>query len=210
MEENTSRAHKAVTIGSTVLMGLIAIATAWSGFQATKWGGEMSNSYAAANVARSNSVLYSLTANQENLLDIQLFIEWLNALAGNQTQLSNFYLNRMRLEARPAMEAWLKADPINNPDAPSSPFVMPEYVLQNREKAIAFEEKAVSLSEHALQANQTGDNYIMTTVILASGLFFSGVATRLGWRTLELVVLGIAVAAFGYGIYQIIIYPVLV
>jgi hypothetical protein len=208
-EKSESKTHNSIVVATTVIMGLIAIATAWSGFQATKWGGHMSNSYAAAAVARSNSVLASLTANQQTLLDIQLFIEWINAIAEDDSERLAFYYERMRDEVKPVMEAWLATEPRTNPDAPSSPFVMPEYVLQKRLESEKLESEAVNLSEQALEANKNGDNYVMTTVILASGLFFSGIATRFRWPQIELVILIVAIAAFSYGLYQIISYPVL-
>ena len=208
-EESDSKTHKRIEIATTVLMGLIAIATAWSGFQATKWGGHMSNSYAAAGVARSNSVLASVTANQLTLLDIQLFVEWINAIAEDDVERYDFYFERMRDEAKPAMEAWLATEPRNNPDAPTSPFAMPEYVLEKRLESEKLEEEAVALTQQALQANQNGDNYVMTTVILASGLFFSGIATRFRWIRIERIILIVAIVAFSYGLYQILVYPVL-
>jgi hypothetical protein len=52
-------------------MGLIAVATAWSGFQATNWGGKMANSYALASAARTNAVEASLTGPPVSSLDIQ-------------------------------------------------------------------------------------------------------------------------------------------
>lgn len=208
-EEGANKTHSFIVIATTVVMGLIAIATAWSGFQATKWSGQMSNSYAAANVNRSNSVVASLTANQQMLLDIQLFVEFINAYADGDTERQEFYLNRMREETKPVVDAWLATNPATNPDAPTSPFVMPDYVLAKRLEAERYENEAVNLSQQALEANKNGDNYVATTVILASGLFFAGIATRFKWPQIELVILIVALGAFGFGLYQILSFPIL-
>lgn len=206
-----SRYQKIVPILTTILLGLITVATAWSGFQATKWGGRMSNSYAAASVARSNSVESSLTANQLEMLDIQLFIQWINAINANDTRRAEFYFERMRDEVKPAMEAWLATDPANNPDAPNSPFIMPQYQLQTKIQAAEEEKQAEALTQQALESNKNGDQYVMTTVILASGLFFAGIASlRMRQRrsAIQATMLIMALAAFGYGTFLLASYPV--
>lgn len=209
-DENDNKTHRIVSIATPFLLGIITVATAWSGFQATKWGGNMSNSYAAASAVRSSSVQTSLTANQETLLDVQLFIEWINAVNEDDTRRAEFYFDRMREEVKPAMEAWLATDPRNNPDAPPSPFGMPEYVQAKRLEAVELEEEAEALSQQALDSNQTGDNYVLTTVILASGLFFAGIAPlRFRDPKIELALLVMALATFAYGTYLLVSYPVL-
>ncbi len=190
-------------------MGLIAIATAWSGFQAAKWGGQMSNSYAAANVARSHFLLNSITAQQQVALDVQIFINWVNAFAVEDELLADFYFERMRDEAKPAIEAWIATKPLENPDAPSNPFVMEEYSIAKNQEAAANEAEAIALSQRALTANQTSDNYVLTTVILASGLFFAGIASRLRNPRTEFAVMIVALAALGYGVFNIATYPIL-
>jgi len=208
-ERDESPTQRAIIVASAAIMGLIAIATAWSGFESTKWSGNMTNTYASARVARSESSVLSVTANQEMLLDIQLFIQWINAIADDDSERADFYFERMRDEAKPAMEAWLATEPRTNPDAPPSPFAMPDYALKTRQESEAKEEEATSLTKRALEANQNGDNYVMTTVILASGLFFAGISTRFRWPRLEVAILVLALAAFAYAVYQLASYPVL-
>lgn len=210
-EDRDGKPNQVVSIATTILLGLIAIATAWSGFQATKWGGKMTNLYAAAGVARSNSVETLLTANQETLLDVQLFVEWINAINENDTRRSEFYFQRMRDEVTPVMEAWLATNPADNPDAPESPFAMPVYIQKKRLEAVEKELEAVDLTEQAIEANKIGDDYVLTTVILATGLFFAGIAPlRTRHPQIQVIIFIMALAAFLYGTYLMISYPVLV
>ena len=209
LDDNNS--SKTVMIVSTALMGLIAIATAWSGFQAAKWGGQMSNYYAAANSERSTYVLDSLFANQEILIDVHYFTEWVDAVNAGESELAEYYLEIMRAEFVVAMDAWLAKDPRNNPQAPSSPFLMPEYVLEIRKAAVESEALASSFIDQAHQANKTSDNYLLlTTVIFASALFFAGISTRFQLLRFQFIVLVMSVIAFLFGIIVVSFFPVLI
>ena len=57
-------------------------------------------------------------------------------------ELADFYENRFRPEFAVAFEAWLATDPRNNPDAPKSPFAMPEYTVSLAEEADRLEQEA--------------------------------------------------------------------
>ena len=46
-----------------------------------------------------------------------------------QTELADFYFKRFREEFRPAVDAWVATRPLKNPNAPLTPFAMPQYKL---------------------------------------------------------------------------------
>jgi hypothetical protein len=108
---------KATILITSVLLGLIAVLTAWSGFQSAKWGGIATDFSLLSNSSRSEASEASLTANQLQILDIQIFTEWVNAFLQGDTVRATFYQRRMRDEAKPAFNAWLATDPANNKDA---------------------------------------------------------------------------------------------
>ena len=78
-----------------------------------------------------------------------------------------------------AFEAWLATDPKNNPEAPKSPFAMPEYSVSEAQEADRLELEASSTYAKGTEANQNSDDYVLNTVILASVLFLAGVQTRI-------------------------------
>jgi hypothetical protein len=205
MKSNLSQKNvKRVVIFTTILMGLIAVSTAWSGYQSASWSNKTTLFYSKANIERSESVKDALTANQLTLLDITLFTKWLEATAQNQTQLATFYVNHMRSEAKPAFDAWLAQDPLNNTNAPSSPFVMNEYVVQKRVDADTLENMASNNSNQAQRSNKISIEYVLTTVILALALFFAGMATRYETRNIQLVFAILSLVTFIYGLIQLI------
>ena len=98
-----------------------------------------------------------------------------------------------------ATEAWLATNPIGNPDAPSSPFDMPEYKSFYISVSRSFDTLAGAYRDDALDTNQLSDNYVLLAVLFASVLFFAGICTKfkrewmqIAFVTLAIVILGVA------------------
>ena len=119
-----AREHR-VELFATVLLAVAAIATAWSTFQAGRWRGEQAVESNKSQAARIQSSEAHTRAGQLTQIDIATFIQWVNAHAAGQTELAAFYRNRFRAEFRPALDNWIVTRPFTNPQAPSSPFVLP-------------------------------------------------------------------------------------
>jgi len=192
----------------TFALALATVATAWSGYQAARWGGEQSASYSQAGALRTESVRASNQAGQLVQIDIGLFTNWINAFAAEDTRLTNFYEQRFREEFKPAFEAWLATEPVNNPGAPSSPFDMPEYKVSLAEEAALLENQAAEKFAQGEQANQIGDSYILNTVFLASVLFLGGIASRFKAMSARWVIITVSLAILIFGLFNILTYPI--
>ena len=81
---------------ATVLLSVATVATAWSGYQSTRWNGEQSKAAARANALRINSTKAAALANSQTEIDVATFTQWVNAYAQNQTELAGFYFKRFR------------------------------------------------------------------------------------------------------------------
>lgn len=193
---------------ATLVLALATVATAWSGYQAARWGGEQSTSYSQAGALRTESVRASNQAGQLVQIDIGLFINWVNAFAAEDPRLTSFYEDRFRDEFYPAFEAWLETEPVKNPGAPSSPFEMPEYHVSLALEADMLEEQAAEFFAQGEAANQIGDSYILNTVFLASVLFLGGIASRFKAMSARWVILLFSLAILVFGLYNIITYPI--
>ena len=193
---------------ASIVLALATVATAWSGYQAARWGGVQSTSYSQAGALRTESTRASTRAGQIMQVDIGLFTNWINAYGQDQQELANFYQERFRPEFMPAFEAWIATQPRNNPDAPKSPFVMAEYNVVEADEAIRLEEEAEIKFMEGQAANQTGDNYIFNTVILASVLFLAGIQSRLNSIPSRLIMLLFSLSILAYGLIRIIQYPI--
>ncbi len=176
---------------SAVLLAAVAIGTAWSGFQSAQWGGIQSVQFSKASSLRVESTRVSTLGGQLITIDVILFEGWVDAFVAEDQRLLDFYEGRFRDEFIPAFEAWVAADPRNNPDAPSQPFLMEEYQVASMQEATQLEEEASALFSEGEIANQTSDDYAFSTVLLATMLFFAGIVSRFEWQPNRWVLLAI-------------------
>ncbi len=202
---------------ASIVLAIAVVFTAWAAFEAGKWSGQQSIHFSEAGAFRTESARSDTRAGQLAQIDVAMYIDWVTALSNDvrdglipaistaqeyqptQGTVSGFLFLRMREEFRPAIDAWLATDPTNNPDAPPTPFSMPEYVLADAVEAERLADEADAAAVDARAANQNGDNYVLTAVLFAAVLFFSGVATRLEsrWNRRFVNLIGIIVVAVG-------------
>jgi hypothetical protein len=103
---------------ATVILALAAVATAWSGYQASRWHGEQAIAFSHANAARVESTRASNLANAQTEIDVATFTQWVDAYARHETRLADFYRRRFRGEFQPAVADWVATHPLKNPNAP--------------------------------------------------------------------------------------------
>ncbi len=197
-----------IEVFSTVLLAIATVATAWSGYQATRWSGEQAIAFSAASAARVESGKASTRAGQFAQIDVSLFTQWVDAYARGETKLSDFYLDRFRDEFRPAFDAWVATKPLKNPDAPKSPFAMPQYKLADRVKSEELVAKAEAATEVAKRNNQRSDNYVLCVVLFATSLFFAGISTKLVSTGSRVAILALGYVVFFATIAWIATFPV--
>lgn len=202
------RARRWIETAAALLLSLATVATAWCGYQASRWGGEMSRNFSQASAARIQSAQKSTEAVQVAAFHASLFVDYATAFSEDNIALGEFLFERFPPELKTATDAWIATEPRTNPNAPSSPFVMPEYVLQQQLDATELAELADARFSEALVDNQRSDNYVLLTVIFASVLFFGGISTRVESQWLQLTILGIAAITFIVAVITMLRYPV--
>jgi hypothetical protein len=185
-----------VEVLATVLLALAAVATAWSSYQASRWNGEQAKAASRANAARIESARASGLASGQSQIDVATFMQWVNAFALEQTELADFYFRRFRAEFKPAVDAWIATRPRENPDAPLTPFAMPQYRLAANQEADRLEAQAETLAAAARANIQRSTNYVLGVVLFAASLFFAGMSTKLGAPRLRRVLLAFGATVF--------------
>ncbi len=193
MADAEKRSHR-VDLIATVLLAVAAVATAWSTYQSTQWRGEQALHGARSTAARIESSTTSTKGGQLTQVDIATFTQWVNATEAGNTPLADFYRQRFRDEFKPAFDAWLATDPLTNPDAPGTPFVMPEYQVAENTEATRLDGVAQAEATAASNALERADNFMLAVVLFAVSLFFAGISTKLravGQREV-LIALGVA------------------
>ncbi len=207
-EQGNPRFDRWIEFLSAALLALAVIGTAWCGYQAARWGGKQTESFIEALAAQQNSIQQANQAVLVQSLHVNLFVEWASAVSQENQQLAAFLFERFPPELKGVMDAWLTLEPETNPDAPPSPFAMPEYILEQSEESEKLSIKADEFFKQATQANLISDNYVLLTVIFASVLFFGGISGKFQTRVIDLTMLILAFVLFNVGVVVMLRFPV--
>ena len=195
-------------IVSAILMSIATVSSAWCAYQSAKWGGEQAFYLSEAAGMGRESARNMVQAGQVETLDAAMFMEYIRALSESNSDLANFLYQRFRPELTTATDAWLALEPLQNPEAPASPFEMTEYKIAEQEEAKRLNEAVYSKINEARYANGISDNYILFTVIFASVLFFAGIATKFQSRRLKAFIVTAGWIVYLSGVGWLITLPV--
>lgn len=192
-----------------VSLSVAALSTTWSTYQSALWGGEQAANYSRASVLRIEASRAGGRADMMEAVDVQMFSSWLDAAAAGEDQLQAFYHARLRDDFRSAFDAWKLLEPLTNPDAPATPFAMPNYRLSARAEAAALDEKAQAAFDRGERDNDISDIYTQATVVLASALFFGGISQTFKRRRIRMLLAGLSIAACVIGVIRTLTLPVI-
>ena len=194
-------------IVEAIVLAVVAIATAWSGYQAALWTGHQSELYGQASKLRVQAEGAATFANQERLYNASTVVEWLKAEAHNDKKLIGIFERRFLPEFRPAFEAWKKTDPLNNPNAPAGPQLMPEYRSSKSEMAARLNDQATETFEQGTKGREYADQYVRATVTLATVLLLIAISQRFKTRRVRVGLLVIAAFLLCFPIFRILNLP---
>jgi hypothetical protein len=199
-EEREKRQNRTISIIEASMLAIVAVLAAYSGWAAAKWATESSLSLARASAARAEANAANLDALNTVNFDVTAFNAWFTAyVAGDQSAMA-IAAKRFTPNFRRAFEAWLATNPATNPAAPPGPTYMPQYQQPAKAQATALNAQATAEYTRGEKAGSTSDNYVRTTVYLATVLFLAGLGGHFGYRTIRYglaavgtVILGVAV-----------------
>ncbi len=206
-ESSPSLGHEILEIMEAVVLAVVAVATAWSGYQAALWTGQQAELYGQASKLRVQAEGAATYANQELLYNASTVVEWLKAEAHGDKQLADLFERRILPEFRPVFEAWKKTDPLSNPDAPAGPQWMAEYQNSKAEEAATLNDRATQVFEQGTRDRQHSDEYVRITVTLATVLLLMAISQRFRTRGVRLGLLVIAALLLCFPIYRILTLP---
>jgi hypothetical protein len=198
---------EAIEIIEAVILALVAVATAWSGYQAARWAGMRAENYAEASRLRVTAEGLATLAGQERIYDSDTFNSWLAAKLDGKAEAAEFFERRFRDEYRPAFTAWLKADPFNNVHAPPGPIFMPEYHNAKHEEFFGLSKQAAEVTDQGTQSGETGDQYVRITVLLATVLLITAIGQRFRFRAVRVTFMILAWLLLCLPLWQLLMLP---
>jgi hypothetical protein len=199
LHEHTSEPHqpedtrhsRMVQIGEALLLSLVTIAAAWTGYAAAKWITDSRIEIAEAATLRNLATRADLSALSTRNFDSSTFNAWFTAFTLDDPEKQAIAERRFRPEFKVAFDAWMATDPLHNPDALPGPTYMPQYRLADQAKADELDREAVAAAAAGQHAGVVGDDYIRITVFLAAVLFLVGLGSTFKLHTIRYALIGV-------------------
>jgi hypothetical protein len=203
-----SRHHPGwISIAEAVVLSIVAIVAAWSGFSAAKWGTESSLKLAKASATRTKANRAFQEALTFRTQDAANFNAWFAAHLAGDNSGERVAEKRFRPQYDLAFRAWLATRPFTNPRAPKGPQYMPQYHPTGQAQSTMLDAAADAYYAEGEHAAITSDKYIRVTVILASVLFLVGISSHFPVREMRLGLVGVGMALLLVAAVQILILP---
>ena len=202
-----TRRDRWIAIFEAVLLSVVALMAAWSGYSAAKWGTKSSLSLAKASSTRTKASLAQVQATQIRTLDSVSFNAAETAYASKDPKLFRLAIKRLRPGYRPAFEAWIALRPLKNPNAPPDPSYMPQYRIPQQAQGQVLTAKADAYFTEGESAAGTADKYVRLTVLLAAVLFLVGIGSRFPVRSARYGLVGVATALLVVSVVQLLSLP---
>ncbi|WP_291038326.1 hypothetical protein [Herbiconiux sp.] len=191
------RAREIRDIVAVFVLSVTAVLTAWCGFEASKWGGEMSIAFSQASSARIQAGNYEGEARDARQFDLTIYAEWVKADLAGDTALATYIETRFLPDFAVAFDAWVEDGRQEN-----SPLARSEYIPSGAVEADEWNARADEKFAEALVDNQRGDNYSLLTVLFALVLFLTAMSQRAAasWANWTLLGLALVAALVGIGV----------
>ena len=212
--EHTSHAQRdrAVAIFEAVLLSVVALLAAWSGYSAAKWGTESSLSLAKASSTRTKASLAQIQATQIRTLDSVSFNAAETAYASKDPKLFRLAVKRLRPGFKPDFvpvftDRVATTHPLKNPKAPPDPSYMKQYRIPQEAQATALTAQADDYFTEGQSAAATADKYVRLTVFLAAVLFLVGIGSRFPVRVARYGLVAFAAVLLVVSVVQLLGLP---
>ncbi len=202
-----SPVHQIMEFVEAFVLALVAITTAWSGYQAARWDSVQSKLYGVSSRARIEGQALDLEANQFQLYNALTVMEWMKAEYHNDKKLADFLEGRLLPEFRPAFDRWKRMDPLHTPNAPLGPMLLAEYRNPRAEKAVAMNQRATQLFEEGTRARERADSYVRITVFLATVLLLVAISQRFHSHPIRIALVTLAFLLLCYPVWRILTLP---
>jgi hypothetical protein len=201
------RHERVISISEALLLSIVAIIAAWSGYSAAKWSTDSSLHLAKASATRTKANRAYQEALTYRVGDALTFNAWFGAYIDGNKNAARVAEKRFLPELKPAFDAWIATDPFHNPNAPAGPQAMPQYHPKGAVQATQLDAQADAYYAEGQHAAETADKYIRTTVILASVLFLVGISTQFPIRGVRYGLICVGAVLLFFAVEQILELP---
>lgn len=175
-KERRDEGGRLLSIVEALLLSIVTVTVAWSGFAAAKWDTRAQNLMSSSTLASIDATQATNNAQLIRTADIAAFDAWFTAYVAGSPEKMELAKSRFRPDFRTVFDAWWSSDPVNGKSGVPHPMSMAGYAIEEDELAEKYTLNAQELSQQGVAAGQTADNYVRTTVVLAAVLFLVGIS----------------------------------
>jgi hypothetical protein len=197
------RRDRLISISEAVLLSVVALLAAWSGFAAAKFSTESRVSLSEASALRIKANRADGEAFELRNFDSSTFEAWFAAYVARNRTAMRLAEHRFRPEFKVAFDAWRATKPETNPDAPRGPTFMPQYRQPGLGRAEELDRQADEAFVAGEEDGATADKYVRLTVVLASILFLVGISTHFPYRGVRYGLIGLGAALLVLSLVQL-------
>jgi hypothetical protein len=207
-EKVRTRKHdRALSIIEAVLLAIVALLAAYTGFASAKWATKSSLDLASASATRTEANRADLNALDTRNFDSTTFNAWFTAYLSGDANAEAVAARRFRPAFKVAFDAWMATDPFTNASAPPGPTYMPQYKQPQLALSAQLDRKADELYASGAQAGANSDNYVRDTIYLATILFLIGISGHFRFFRIRLALVSLGGLMLLVAIVQIATSP---
>ena len=201
------RRDRLISITEAVLLSIVALLAAWSGYAAAKWSTQSQVELATASSLHIDASRADADTAELRNFDSSAFESWFAAYIASNKVAMRLAEHRFRPDFKVAFDAWRATKPETNPRAPLGPTYMPEYKRPGLAEARAFDAQAKTAFLNGEKDGSTADKYVRLTVVLASILFLVGISTQFPARGVRYGLIGVGIALLVLSVVQLSALP---
>ena len=201
------RNHRILEVLAVVLLGVATIGSAWCGYQATRWNGDENELARQASNLQVEAARQFGLATQVVSYDSNMIAQYARAVSEGNERLQQFFkASLIRPAFLPTLERW--EEDVADGGSPTNLLVDDEYLEEQLTGYRDTEARAQAMTAEAEEASSHADDYVLTTLLLASALFFAGLTTSFRVRFAQLMLLTGSVVLIAYAASRLADLPI--
>jgi hypothetical protein len=205
-ESKTAR-DRTIEIIAVLMLGVATVGSAWCGYQATRWNGEQARlTHVSTDSRVEASRLFSL-ATQTVAYDTNMVSQYAQAVVAKNDKLKAFYRASLIrpdfIEILDQWEAQVAAGTLPTNLLDDKAYLDSQFATYRAAEATA--EQATSAGE---EAGKNADAFVLTTLLLAIGLFFAGVTSSFRFPTARLLLVAASAVTLAVAAARLVDLPI--
>jgi len=205
---STVQVYRIIEVLTVLLLAVATVGSAWCAYQVSQWNGMETDASRASAVARINGSREYALATQKVAYDAASVAQYAEAIVDGNEPLQTFLrASIIRPAFLPLLDEW-QAYIDETGEPPPNLVENEEYLSSLFAKSTEYDEVALAATIEGDDAGRNADDYIVTTLFMASALFFAGVTASFSSRLTRIVLLAASALTLGFAAARIAGYPI--